>query len=197
MDPRRLSKSIKAIEDNNNNASELQNKMSTLKLDRTASWNNANPALAPETSKNSANGSNKFIETIRCSKRRLIQQVLVKLKQAEETDDSEYKILRERQNELHDHVVSTMTYIKSFATNLVALGYGATLLGESSANVASTTSTNGPQSRIASFGLYSNNEQQPAITGPPYDPSFTKNMSKVDSTARELAVSLVHLCPYD
>jgi hypothetical protein len=152
---------------------------------RTAvSWSNAKACAAdPEKDqyqfKSAApHGVSKLRDTIRSSKRRIIQQLLVKLKQAEASDDSEYQSLRERQMELYDEVLTLVTQIKNFATNLVALGHGAGMIGDTASRIST------PQSRPGSSGTAVASNQEFMV----FDPDFCKLMGRVESTGRELAV---------
>lgn len=117
----------------------------------------------------------KLREALRSSKRRLIQQVLVKLKQAEPSDDSEYQALRDRQEDLLEQVLMLTTQVKSFATNLVALGHGAGLIGDTTCKISTST------------GRSSSANQEFMV----FDPEFCKSMTRVETAGRELAGTML------
>ncbi|GLD99527.1 hypothetical protein PINS_up008253 [Pythium insidiosum] len=128
-----------------------------------------------------SHSSNKLLETIRCSKRRIIQQILVKLKQAEPSDDSEYQALRHRQLELHEQVQSLITQVKSYATTTVALGHGAYLIGDTSRKISQPTTRS-----MATIDSLCRGHEKTA-----FDPDFPHGMIKVDTAGRELAGNLL------
>ncbi|KDO25867.1 hypothetical protein SPRG_08810 [Saprolegnia parasitica CBS 223.65] len=117
-----------------------------------------------------------LLDSFRTGKRRLIQQVLTKLGQAETSDDHEYQILRDRHLELLNDVETLVVSMKSFAANLIALGHGCSSLGGSVASVRSTVA--GDNNRTHS----SSSLQAGGDTG-----SFAISMANVDNKARELA----------
>lgn len=137
--------------------------------------------------------SGKFRQSFRSNKRRLIQQILVKLNHAEPSSDAEYLALRARQLDLHDHLAAVTTHIKSFATNLVALGHGASLIGDASLQIASSATRSIPSSRaVCSFTKTTTNQSEPHFNGShactAFDSDFPKSMVKVETHARGLAV---------
>lgn len=134
-------------------------------------------------------------QSLRSSKRRLIQQILVKLNHAEASDDAEYQAQRERQLALHESILSLTTHVKSFATNLVALGHGSSLIGDASVQIAASMA----QSMLPSSNGNSKGTGA-SLTGPlefgrsrsggfmAFDSDFPKNMLKLETHARGLAV---------
>ncbi|EQC28628.1 hypothetical protein SDRG_13707 [Saprolegnia diclina VS20] len=117
-----------------------------------------------------------LLDSFRTGKRRLIQQVLTKLGQAETSDDHEYQILRDRHLELLNDVETLVVSMKSFAANLIALGHGCNSLGGSVASVRSTVT--GDNNRTHS----SSSLQLGGDTG-----TFAISMANVDTKARDLA----------
>jgi hypothetical protein len=75
--------------------------------------------MDPQSTKSQA--SLNLVHTLRCTKRRVIQQVLTKLGKAEISDDQEYQILKERQLEMTENIEKLLTHMKSFVTNLVGM----------------------------------------------------------------------------
>lgn len=149
--------------------------------------------------------SSKLRENLRCSKRRLLQQILVKLNHADVSDDTEYQALRDRQLELLERVTALTTHVKSFATNLVALGHGSSLIGDASAQIAvgwrpHAFSVAGAAGRLGVGG--SNNSKHDELARRPssgfgassFDSDFPKSMLKLESHARELAVRRARCC---
>ncbi|TMW65071.1 hypothetical protein Poli38472_009238 [Pythium oligandrum] len=157
----------------------------------TVNWsNNASKAGGGEpqnqqyqfrASQSNSGGQNKLRQAIRCSKRRIIQQVLVKLNQAEVSADSEYQMLRDRQLEFQAHVEDLIVQIKSFAANMVAMGHGATTIGD----VATKISIPPPASNSRNMSIAETH-------GTGFDTGFPRAMCKVDSSGRELAGSLLN-----
>ena len=74
-----------------------------------------------------------------------------------------------------------MTNIKSFVTNLVALGYGASNIGECANNIAGSIHSNTSSNANSRTNSFEENQELP------FDSQFTKSMKKIDMTARELA----------
>lgn len=163
------------------------------------------PASAPPTHNGLSFTSTRLRQSLRSSKRRLIQQILVKLNHAEASDDAEYQALRARQLTLLESIAALTTHVKSFATNLVALGHGSSLIGDASVQIAASMAQ---FTMLASCGVLGNNStNRTSISGPlefgcsrsggfmAFDSDFPKNMLKLETHARGLAVrTYLHTC---
>lgn len=176
------------------------------KGERDPATHDASPsAPAPQTTSGLSFTSAKLRQSLRSSKRRLVQQILVKLKHAEASDDAEYLALRERQLDLLERIVALATHVKSFATNLVALGHGSSLIGDASVQIAASMAQSMMLVAGSSFGEAAKNNNnsygtRTSITGllefgrsrsgsfMAFDSDFPKNMLKLETHARGLAV---------
>ncbi|DBA02087.1 TPA: hypothetical protein N0F65_011154 [Lagenidium giganteum] len=119
----------------------------------------------------------KLLEVLRCSKRRLIQQILVKLRQVEVSSDAEYDALKSRQLELHAQITSLMLQMKAFVSCVVSLGYSCAQLGGSWSAITGASSAGSP-----------NQDHSPTIQ---IDPEFDRGMRRLDTTAREIAGTIL------
>lgn len=162
---------------------------------------------APATHNGMSFTSARLRQSLRSSKRRLIQQILVKLNHAEASDDAEYQALRARQLTLLESIVALTTHVKSFATNLVALGHGSSLIGDASVQIAASMAQS---TMLVSCGVPGNSSaNRTSISGPlefgcsrsggfmAFDSDFPKNMLKLETHARGLAVrTYIPAMPY-
>lgn len=146
---------------------------------RRTSKGSSKPNFHFKTSEQPQQSGNKLRNTIRASKRRIIQQILVKLRQAEVSDDEEYQTLRTRQDDLYNQVAALMSQIKGFASTLIAFAHGASTIGDTALTISTPTSQSMATRRksvVHSTGTLV------------FDTEFPKTMHKLENSARELNV---------
>ena len=73
-----------------------------------------------------------LVQQFRDSKRRFVQQVMVKCGKAESSNDVVYQQMKSRHFELYKHVKHTVVHMKNYMNSMVAMGYGCAMLGEDS-----------------------------------------------------------------
>ncbi|OQR91176.1 hypothetical protein ACHHYP_04926 [Achlya hypogyna] len=121
-----------------------------------------------------------ILESFRTSKRRLIQQVLSKMGQADVSEDHEYQLLRDRHLDFVHDVETLLVNMKSFAANLVAMGHGCGAVGNSVSSVRSSVVGEG-NNRTGSSSLVTAGDLG----------ALSASMAKIDAKARDIAGCLL------